>query len=482
MKMDFWHSLIHHHPADAAAKNYWQSHDFYTILNSSTARNIFISAFLILNISIGLVGALLLKHRNQAKLLKGKNRAISLNCLSSWMTAAEVVSYIWQTRRLPGGYYGLFMLSTGTFGILHQYFVSSFITAATGLYGNCAFSKGVVIQPLFDGVGPEGTITPARPWPAANVAISAQIAAIRHGDSPGIYAKANSDSDFTITTASPDYLGSWTCNSSSGPMSFESVASVQSIASDLIRKDLMYTNWLSHTGSGNGSDTRHSGLLLWSPSVASDVRQSWAVKAAISPFKDLGQPTMVYNFDCTMAGERIQWILKKMPSVGTLDGWGQSVYASLVYGNDIVSPGDETTFGSTLEVFLNAMVMAAGSGNNATHVLTKESKASYKSTDIYRCAIRRTIIPLPVWIVLALLSVNLVIFIFADLILLILISGREKRKEVKDIPSDISSWQVAFLRDRFPRRQPTITATGMSSYTYGWNGEFEYLQFKSIEN
>lgn len=476
--MDLSRFLINGHPADAATKNYWQKNDFYTIVNSSTARNIITSAFLILNILIGLVGVALLKHRNQAKLLKGRDRAISLDWLSSWMTATEAFMYIWQTRRLPGGYYGLFMLSTGTFGILHQYFVSSYITSAPDLYSNCAFGKGIVIQPPFNGVTPEGTITPARSWPVGNLAISAQVAALRHNDPSGVYAKANSDRGFTVTKDSADYLGKWTCNSSSSPMSFDSAASVSSIIDVLLPKGLTYPEWSYHVGSGNGSDTQHSGLLLWSSSVFSSDRKPWAVKASVSPFKDFGQPTMVYNFDCTMAGDRIQWILSKIPSGATLDAWGQSVYGSLVYGYDIFPAGDETTFAPTLETVLNAMVMAAGSGNNATQSLTNDSKAQYKGTDYYRCAVQRTIIPLPIWIVLTLLFVNLFVFVIADLILLILISQRPKRKAVRDIPSDISSWQVAILRDRFPKKQPVIKATRMSPYAYGWSDDFEDLQFR----
>ena len=476
--MDLSRFLINGHPADAAAKNYWQKNDFYTIVNSSTARNIVTSAFLILNILIGLVGVALLKHRNQAKLLKGRDRAISLNWLSSWMTATEALVYIWQTRRLPGGHYGLFMLSTGTFGILHQYFVSSYITPAPNLYGNCAFNKGIVIQPPFRGFGSDGSITPARPWPAGNLAISAQFAALRHNDPLGIYAKANSDKGFTVTKDSGDYLGKWTCDSSSSPMTFESAASVPSIIDTLLPKDLIYPHWSYHIGSGNGSDTQHSGILLWSSSVSSNDRKPWAVKAAISPFKDFGQPTMVYNYNCTMAGDKIQWILTKIPSEATLDDWGQSVYGSLAYGDDIFPAGDETTYAPTLEINLNAMVMAAGTGNNATRPLTDESKALYQSTDLYRCAVQRTIIPLPIWVVLTLLFVNLLIFIIADLILLILISRRPKRGAVQDIPSDISSWQVAILRDRFPKKLPIIKATRMGPYAYGWNDDFEDLQFK----
>ena len=113
------------------------------------------------------------------------------------MTATEAFVYIWQTRRLPRGHYGLFMLSTGIFGILHQYFVSSYITSAPDLYGKGTFSKGIVIEPPFKGFGLDGIITPALLWPAAKLAIGAQDATLRHNDPAGVYAKANSDMGFS---------------------------------------------------------------------------------------------------------------------------------------------------------------------------------------------------------------------------------------------------------------------------------------------
>ena len=180
-----------------------------------------------------------------------------------------------------------------------------------------------------------------------------------------------------------------------------------------------------------------------------------------------------------MAGhDQIQWILEKIPSETTLDAWGQSVYGHLAYGNDIFPAPNETTYAPILEINLNAMIMAAGSGNNASQTLTNESKALYNGTDHYRCEVKRTIIPFPIWIVLALLFVNLVIFIFADLVLLILISRRPKRKAVQDVPSDLSSRQVAILRDHFPKKQPIIKATRMGPYAYGWNNDFEDLQLR----
>ena len=80
-------------------------------------------------------------------------------------------------------------------------------------------------------------------------------------------------------------------------MSFDSAVSVSSIINTLLPKELIYPNWSYHVGNGNGSDTWHSGLLLWSSSVSNSDREAWAVEASVSPFKDFGLPTMVYTFD-----------------------------------------------------------------------------------------------------------------------------------------------------------------------------------------
>ena len=103
--------LIHGDPADASPRNYFKNGDFYTTVSSVPARNLFTTAFVILNLFNSVVGVYLLQWRNAAKLLKKQHpQTVPLYTLSPWMSASDILTYFWNTHHLPGGHYGLFML------------------------------------------------------------------------------------------------------------------------------------------------------------------------------------------------------------------------------------------------------------------------------------------------------------------------------------------------------------------------------------
>lgn len=458
--------------ADVTAPNFWLNRDFYTTLNSKATRNIFTTLFVVLNLLLGVLGVLLLKRRNQLQLLRGRDQVVPLNRLSSWMSATDTAFYTWQTRRLPGGIFGLFMLITGVFGIVHQFFVSSFITSAPGLFGSCAFTTGLVIRPPFVGTGPNGTLlTAGSQWPAALVAINSQVAAIRHGDPPGIYAKANSNTNFTVAKDNPDYLGNWNCEELKHPTTVSSNASIQQIGDTLETQGSIYHNWYSeHRKLANG-------VLIWSSSVADNVRQPWGVKASVGPDAADGQPMIMYNYNCSMVAPAVEWVLANISSGAFLQGWAESAYGQLILGSDKLPAGNPDTYAATLEVILNAMVMATASQDNATSLVTSDFKSHYDSKDTFRCAAERTIIAQPIWVVLGFLLLHLLGFLLADIILVLLIYCCSEHRAVSDIPSDLPSWQLATLRDRFPQ-EPVIEAKRMHEYVYGWCPNHKRLQFK----
>ncbi|MCJ1250198.1 hypothetical protein MMC30_007424 [Trapelia coarctata] len=461
--------------ADVTSPSYWSNYDFYTTLNSKATRNVFTTAFVVLNLLVGLLAVLLLKRRNQLQLLRGKNPVVPLNRLSSWMSATDTIIYALQTRRLPGGIFGLFMLSTGVFGIVHQFFVSSFITSTEGLYGQCLFTDGIVTRPPFVGIGTNGTLSPASSWPASDVAINAQLSAVKHGDPPGIYAKANSDTNFTVAKDNADYLGSWNCTDLNNSTSYPPTISLNDITADLNQKGFQYDEQINETG--NIQNIAQEGLLIWSPCVPSYTRQLWDIKASIAPVRGVNETIVMYNLNCKMAAPAVEWVLEMMPSMVTLNSWTERAYGRLVYGSDILPPGDQTTFAFNLEVMLNAMVMATASGNNATSTVTSASKSQYNGTDTFRCATQRTVIAFPIWLVLGFLILHFVGFLLADIIMVLIICCYSKSGIVSDIPSDMPSWQLATLRDRFPQ-EPAIEAKRMHEYVYGWCPNHKRLQFK----
>ena len=115
--------LISGDPADAISRYYFTNGDLYTIFSSISARNLFTTAFVILNLSNAVVGVYLLKWRNTAKLLKKQQtrQTVPLYTLSPWMSALDTLLYTLHTKHLPGGHYGLFMLTYVTSVLLQSH-------------------------------------------------------------------------------------------------------------------------------------------------------------------------------------------------------------------------------------------------------------------------------------------------------------------------------------------------------------------------
>ena len=331
------------------------------------------------------------------------------------------------------------------------------------LYGSCTFSTGLVFLPQFD-----DRVRPDSSWPAADIALSSQFTALRHGDPAGIYAKANSDSNFTVTINSPDHLGNWTCLPN-GNITFPPQTSIDTINSTLLGNQSLYEYAAGGWFMIPGQPDTAGGLILWSSSDPYDTGKAWDVKASLASATNADQTITMYNYDCKMTGPQIEWILPKIPSVNVLNGWSGRTYGALLQGNDISGPLNSTTFGAGIEIVLNAIVMVAGSLN----IATRPANGSYNTKDTYRCNLQRTIICKEAFAMLAFLVLHLICFfgLGVKYLMQIRCSDRSRRKALEEIPSDALSWQVAVLRDHFPDRASSITAKSIPEYRYGWDAE-----------
>src|SRR5271170_1926857 len=93
---------------------FWQDGNLFTSLDTASTRNILTTVFVVLNFAVGFVGAFYLKRRNQHKLngTQKSDRKVPINYLTSWLSLSGILTYTWNTYQLPGGHYGLLMLTT----------------------------------------------------------------------------------------------------------------------------------------------------------------------------------------------------------------------------------------------------------------------------------------------------------------------------------------------------------------------------------
>ena len=429
----------------------------YTDVNSRVVRPVFTIAFFLLTWLIGFIAAFFLSWRNQSKLLHGRKKAIPLNHLSSWLSEPDALWYLWYTRRLPGGRYGLLMVSTGLFTLLSHIFVGLYITS-TATADRCTFIQGIVLETW------NVSTLPASQWPAADMAVNAQIYSVRNGGLTGIYEKVNADSaslaDPQFAARSEDVIGGWTCTST-GSQDFPSDATIHDMATSLQSTDDLYTAAIDNaTERLITADRALMSLLIWSASVDNSITPGpWDVKASIG-FRDTEYEsfTMENTYcHCALEGP-LKDLLTYIPSQETLTEWKERLYGLLQEIDN--AGGNRGEYTGILELGLNALTMAAGTGNKANRLLT-ETLADPK----YGCIAIRTLIQYPIFIALAILLLMLSLVTVASIFRRVT-SLRSGRSLVKDMPSDLVSWQVATLRDIF--HDDTIQPKDLKQYSYGW--------------
>jgi hypothetical protein len=163
--------------------NDWKSSGTWnTTISPSTARNVFTTAFVIINFAISFLGSYYLKRRVQRTLLSqdlGTWRTVPISYLTSWLSLGGVTSYVWKVRRIPGGILGWLMLWTGIFSLAHQYFVNSFILPQPQR-SQCHFDRGIITTEH------SGSVTPASTWPSALLVFVSPQVFIAYFSFPGV--------------------------------------------------------------------------------------------------------------------------------------------------------------------------------------------------------------------------------------------------------------------------------------------------------
>ena len=428
----------------------------YTDINSRVVRPVFTIAFFLLTWLIGLFAAFFLSWRNQSKLLSGRSKPIPLNHLSSWLSEPDALWYLFYTRRLPGGRYGLLMISTGLFTLVSHVFVGLYITS-TLTADRCTFVQGLILDGL------NVTTLPQSQWPAADMAINAQIYSNRNGGLTGIYDKVNTDAaafaDPQFAARPQDVTGNWKCTST-GSREFSSDATVATIATGLRSTDDLYIAATANSTEELVIGHTTIGILIWSASVDNELTPGpWDVKASVGFRTTSSDSFTMENIycHCTLKGLSKD-LLTYIPSQQTLTEWKERLYGLLQEMRD--AGRDPSDYSSALVLGLNALTMAGGTGNRARRLVTETL-----ADPLYGCIAPRTLIQYPIFIALVILVLLLCLVTGGSMFRRITSLG-SKRSLVKDMPSDLVSWQVATVRDIF--HDDTIKSKDLKNYSYGW--------------
>ena len=439
---------------------YWDSYNLVTTAESRNVRTVVTAIFWITTTLITLIGTFFLKRRNQRKLLRGREKTVPLHHLSSWLSDVNALTYFVNTRRLPGGLYGILMLLTGLIALLGHFFVSRYIFTLQ-LTSRCRFSSGIRV--------PNATIDLSKiavpDWPAANLAQAAQLISSTNGGTVGIYSNAASDTNFTATVE--DTLSAWNCYDQMRDSTHQATLNDTSILAQLQRDHHQYTSadWIF---SSYWTIPDRSEMVAWSASSNGYDGKPWTVKASIAALIEQNSPIITMrNFYCNLTDLRdypapnATWMLGGIDANKTLSDWGQKLLASL-------KDAQPETVGTITSQTLNTIFMTAGTGNVIR-------KANDSAAD-YGCLQALTVIQYPIWIVLGVILLIFVPMLLVDLVILLLTCFNPNRRHVLAIPNGLTSWQLAGLRSQF--REPDIKESDIHKYTFGWLEDSDMVGFK----
>ncbi|MCJ1251779.1 hypothetical protein MMC30_009017 [Trapelia coarctata] len=441
----------------------WNGYYYFTTYKSADVRNVATAIFWILTTLITLTGTLLLNRRNRYMLLRGKD-FIPINHLSTWMSQWNAVTYWWQTKRLPGGRYGILMLFTGALALLGQFLIGRYIITVQQP-GYCNFTSGVVVPPTSPGFNP---IVPPAQWPAAAIAWNAQQTSILNGGLQGIYKIASLDTNFSATEL--DSYGSWYCDPFLPDRTYSLNTTAVSIATDLVKANSIFPNPIyNNSQSYDLTTNRLDGLLIWSASTPDGRTQLWNVTASYAAtFNYTTDQITMHTMNCSMTAPDIPWALGLIRVNDTLDQWGEKAYGLIQSPSTVAAYYEDVIAGT-----LNSIVMSAAGGNQVL-----ESLPSNETDGTYGCLVPTTLILSPIFAALGVLTLVVVLMALTTLIFILLTWSLppHRKAKVEAIPADLVSWQVAGMRDVF--RDEKIAAGDMPSYTFGWLRDGEMVGYR----
>lgn len=424
-----------------------------SVIDDGDVRVIFKIYFMVVIIAIAFFGGYCVTFNIRRWLLKGK--AVPLTATTGWIHGPLLAKIGYQLRRLPGGWLGVLMLLTTALEFISDIGVAKTITLVTQRARTLQDNVMIVGDP---GLGysryPDVVFT------AFNWAKNAQdysynnqnLTGLGETQPYGIYRVLN-QFDYYYMPTEEDFLGYWGCShqtpsaivynytlKGNDPELYDST-----ILFDLVKRGLMY----NYTGGGdvaanfsiidNGTYVGPSfHLVLWTASsytLGSAPNFTFAIETRAL---DSNGSKQMDVFECSLystdANNTVQNILRAIDIQSTPGrGWLATIAGAVYPGVDYSNSYDIPTLEATLNYYLNAMIMVAGSLQETDHV-----NARHLTYGVFEYA---TVIPY--WIIaVAVVTFALLLFMIGYMIFLVLSNRRLKRAYEKEELQGVPSKQI----------------------------------------
>lgn len=391
-------------------------------LSSGGVRVVFKTYFIALLVFIGFIGGICCRLNVRYKLLRG--RLVPLTITTGWIQGPTLAKVSWELRRIPGGWLGVLMLLATALDLVGEYGVAKTVTSVPRR--TTAFHPdGMVLS------GESRTSSPSANWEAFRWASQAQANSYRNSAQThlgelhyGIYRFVTNDTNFMADDE--DEIGYWSCSRTTKAsiiynQTFKTAGSKATgcddtdeiydncIWNDLYDKDLLYGSGdnlaksnVSFTSSLTGYPTgpsTHTVILTASNYTVGSV---FDIRVAIDTYDldDKGSKAMD-TYHCHLRAKdverTVEQIARKINIDHTLWDWTENMVGALFPGLHEPGSYDLQWLETTLQFYLNSMIMVAG----GSETVTTPNTSGYEVGVVYMATI------IPYWVLVVCIIVFL---------------------------------------------------------------------------
>jgi hypothetical protein len=333
-----------------------------------------------------------------ARLQLARRGNIPVVKLTGWLDWAQAVLFNFHFRTNALGFVGVIMIFSSLLSKASNLAVAGLVNNVT-IVTRCHFNTSgdyLILAPEYYG---QNFGSPDVDGSFYNLVTQAQINSVRHGGVDAIYKKVNTDVSFRADPS--DVYANWRCNElqdqSIAPI-YDAYRNDSEIWSDLGERNLLFTSgqnagvacWRNPNGTIDG---RTNQLTIITANNTQDTNGTFSIRASFDTTQSYTDPKVMRSFECNLEPQNTSWMLTHINIASTLGP--ESSWCNLLRGDMYEGYNISKTFITTpeakLQSYLHAMIMS-------TNPLVGQD--SHTSNDTQGCVDTRTIIPLPITVLI----------------------------------------------------------------------------------
>ncbi|KAE9382219.1 hypothetical protein N431DRAFT_425663 [Stipitochalara longipes BDJ] len=381
--------------------------------------------------------------------------------LTGWLNWSQALLLTWSLRSNALGFFGIVMVFTSLLSKASDLVVLGLVNEVM-IETRCPFNTStdfLVLANEYYGVAhsapdPEGSFY--------NLVTQAQINSVRNGGLDAIYGKVNTNINFRANPE--DVVANWTCSELGDPSTspvYDSYTTYQNITTDLANRNLIFAdvdNAYISCFRTNGLDPRINQLVIITANNTQETDGTFSIRASFDTTPSYTDAKAMRSFECNLGPQNQTWMQTHIGVQSTLTSWCSLLRGDMYDGystNKTFTLVPETRF----ESYLHSMIMSANSLMSPTTSMIHDYTQG--------CMDGRTIVPWPVTLLLAAVTVFFIAMVCAWLALVVMVHSRPGARALSagdngTVPLGMLGW-IRYAVRQSPAAAQANEADGMGS-------------------